>query len=177
MEAECQYQLREYLLAADLYQELVTRYPTSPLVDEARLRTADCWFELSPHYALDQSYTLRAVDEYQGLLDDFPDSPHQALAEERIAACRHKLAWKDLKSAELYFRMEYWPASLLYLNDVLENWYDQPDVMELALWYKSQCQTRMKRAADTRASLEEYLRTWPDGAHAGEVRRQLATLE
>ncbi|MFA7331230.1 MAG: outer membrane protein assembly factor BamD [Candidatus Delongbacteria bacterium] len=177
MEAECQYQLNEYLLAADLYQELITRYPTSPLVDEARLRTADCWFELSPHYALDQTYTIRAIDEYQGLLDDYADSPHRALAEERISACRHKLALKDLRSAELYVRMEQWPAALLYLNDVLETWYDQPDVMERALYFKGITQLRMKRLADARASLEEYLATWPDGEHAAAVRQELSNLQ
>lgn len=177
MEAECQYQLHEYLLAADLYGELVSRYPTSDLVDESRLRTADCWYELSPNFALDQTYTLKAIGEYQTLLDDFPDSPHKGMAEERIAACRRKLAQKALKSAELYYRMEYWPASLLYLNDVLETWYDQPDVMEQALFLKAQCQGRMNRKADTRASLEEYLQTWPDGARAAEARRLLAELE
>jgi outer membrane protein assembly factor BamD len=177
MEAECQYQLDEYLLAVDLYQELVTRYPTSPLVGDARLRTADCWFELSPHYALDQTYTMRAIDEYQSLLDDFADSPHRAMAEERIAACRHKLALKDMRSAELYFKMEQWPAAVLYFNDVLETWYDQPDVMERALFFKALSQLRMKRMADARATFEEYLSTWPDGEHAADVRQELAGLE
>lgn len=176
MEAECQYQLDEFLLAADLYQELVTRYPTSPLVDEARLRTADCWFELSPHFALDQTYTIKAVDEYQSLLDDFPDSPHRGLAEERIHACRHKLALKDLRAAELYLKMEEWPAALLYFNDVLETWYDQPDVMERALYQKAVSQSRMKRVADARATLEEYLATWPDGGHAAQARQDLEAL-
>jgi|GEM_PF-2247905 len=171
MEAECQYQLDEYLLAADLYEEVVTRYPTSPLVEDALLRRADCWFELSPHYALDQTYTVRALEEYQSLLDEHPGSPHQKMAEERIAECRHKLALKEMKSAELYVRMEQWPAALIYLNEVLEGWYDQPDVMEQALYYKALCQQRMKRVADTRATVEEYLRTWPDGAHLDEVRR------
>jgi len=174
MEAECQYRLNEHLLAADLYREMADRYPNSPLVDEARLRTADCWYELSPHFALDQTYTLRAIDEYQSLLDDHPDTPHKALAEERIAACRHKLALKALRSAELYLKMGHWRAALIYFDEVLETWYDQPDVMEAALFQKALCQQRLERAADTRATLEEYLRTWPDGAHVAEARRLLA---
>lgn len=177
LEAECQYRLNEYLLAADLYQELVTRYPTSPLVETARLRTADCWFELSPHFALDQTYTLRAIDEYQSLLDDFTEGAYRSLAEERIAACRHKLAQKDMRSAELYLKMEKWPAALLYFNDVLETWYDQPDVMERALFLKALSQLRMKRVADARATLEEYLATWPDGEHAADARQELAGLQ
>lgn len=176
MEAECQYRLREHLLAADLYEELIRRYPTSPLVDDARLRTADCWYELSPGYALDQTYTLRAIDAYQTLLDDYADSPHRPLAEERISACRLKLATKDLKAAELYVKMEYWPAALIYLDDILETWYDQAAIMETALYLKAVCQVKMKRTADSRASLEEYLVTWPDGARVAEVRRLLAGL-
>lgn len=177
MEAECQYQMDEFMLAADLYEEVATRYPNSPLVENSLLRRADCWYELSPNYALDQTYTLRALDEYQALLEEHPDSPHKSMAEERIAACRHKLAFKEMKSAELYVRMEQWPAALLYLDQVLETWYDQPDVMELSLYYKVLCQQRMKRVADTRATAEEYLRTWPDGSHLSEVKALLGGLE
>jgi outer membrane protein assembly factor BamD len=177
MEAECQYQLKEWLLAADLYEELVSRYPTSPLVDDARLRIANCWYELSPKPALDQTFTYKAIQEYQALLDDYPGSPHRALAEERIDLSRRKLAQKDLRNAELYYRMSRWPAALLYLNEILETWYDQPAVAEKALYYKALCQWRMKLGADARATAEEYLETWPAGSWADAMRDLLGSLD
>lgn len=176
MEAQCQYELGEWLLAADLYDELIGRYPTSPLVDDARLHNADCWYELSPKPALDQTYTYKAIQEYQALLDDYPDSPHRALAEERIDLCRSKLARKDLRNAELYYRMSRWPASLLYLNEVLETWYDQPAVIEKALYYKALCQWRMKRAEDARATALEYIESWPEGDWLPEMRDLLEAI-
>lgn len=176
MEAECQYELGEWLLAADLYDELVGRYPTSPLVDDARLRTADCWYELSPKPALDQTYTYKAIQAYQTLLDDWPDSPHRALAEERIDLCRSKLARKDLRNAELYYRMSRWPAALLYLNEILETWYDQPPVIEKALYYKALSQWRMKRTEDARASALEYLESWPEGDFRSQIEDLLQAI-
>jgi outer membrane protein assembly factor BamD len=177
MEAECQYRLDEHLLAADLYQELIERYPNSSLVDDSRLRIADCYFELSPKAALDQSFTYRAIEEYQSLLDDYPESEHQPLAEERIDSCRAKLARKDLRNAELYYRMSKYKSSLLYLDDILETWYDQPEVMEKAMYYKSLCQVRMKREADARATMREYLRIFPDGAHEAQMGQMLDEME
>jgi len=177
MEAECQYGLGEWLLAADLYDELVQRYPTSPLVDDARLRVADCWFELSPRAELDQTYTHRAIVEYQSLLDDYPDSPHRELAEERIDECRRKLARKDLRNAEVYYRLGRWPAALLYVNEILETWYDQPAACEQALYYKTLSQWRMKRFEDARASALEYLETWSEGPRRPQVEELLEALE
>lgn len=177
MEAECQYQLGEFLLAADLYEELISRYPNSPLVDDSRLKVAHSYYELSPRYALDQSFTFRAIEEYQSLLDDYPESDHAAMAEKRINTCRAKLARKDLKNAELYYRMTKYSSSLLYLNDILETWYDQPRVMEKAMYYKALCQIRMKREADARASLQEYLRIHPDGTQAAQVQQLLDDMQ
>ncbi len=177
MEAECQYRLDEYLLAADLYQELIERYPNSSLVDDSRLRIADCYYELSPKAALDQSFTYRAIEEYQGLLDDYPESEHRQLAEERIDACRAKLARKDLRNAELYYRMAKYKSSLLYLDDILETWYDQPEVMEKAMYYKALCQVRMKRQADAKATMREYLRVFLDGDHAAQMDQMLDEME
>ena len=177
MEAECQYQLAAFLLAADLYEEVIERYPSSELVDDARVRVADCFFELSPKYSLDQSLTYRAMQEYQGLLDDYPGSEHSALAEQRIDACRHKLAVKDVKNAELYYRMSSWPAALIYLDETLETWYDQPDVTELALYYKALCEYRMKRTADALATAREFVANYPDSAHTRDMEEMLVHLE
>jgi outer membrane protein assembly factor BamD len=176
MEAECQYNLKDYLLAADLYDEVLERYPSSPLVDDSRVRVADCFFELSPRYSLDQSYTYRAMQEYQGLLDDYPNSEYAVLAEERLDNCRHKLAWKDVKNAELYYRMSSWPAALIYLNEILETWYDQPDVEELAYYYKALSEYRMSRTADARASAKEFLASYPESSKRESIQSLLEQL-
>ena len=177
MSGECHYQMEDYLLAADQFELVVSRYPTSPLVDNARVRVADCYYELSPKYSLDQTYTYQAIQEYQVLLDEYPGSEFRNLAEERVHACRYKLAFKDFKAAELYYRLNQWPAAVIYCNDILEDWYDQPEVCERALFLKGRCYVAMKRTADARATLEEFLETWPDSENAEEAAAELEALD
>lgn len=143
MQGESQFQLKEYLLAAELFDEVISRYPRSGLVDQSRFRIAESYYELSPHYGLDQSFTWRAIDEYQALLDDYPDSEWARQAGDRINECRSKLAWKEFKSAELYYRMTQYEAALHYLDGAVDTWYDQPLVVERALFLKGLCQARM----------------------------------
>ena len=177
MQAESQYQLKEFVLAAELFDEVISRYPRSTLVDQARYRIAESYWELSPVYGLDQSYTYRAINEYQALLDDFPDSEWAQIAEERLDACRYKLAWKEFKSAELYYRMTQYEAALHYLDDAVETWYDQPEIMERALFLKGLCQARMHRDVDARATLREYLEKYPDSERNSEARELLDRLQ
>ncbi len=99
------------------------------------------------------------------------------MAEDRIDACRHKLAVKDVKNAELYYRMSAWPAALIYLNETLETWYDQPDVCELAAYYKALCEYRMNRDADARASGMEYMANYPDSKRLQSIQDMLEHLE
>ena len=177
MQAESQFQLKEYLLAAELFEEVISRYPRSTLVDQCRYRIAESYYELSPVYGLDQSYTWRAIDEYQALLDDYPDSEWTTEASERINECRRKLAWKEFKSAELYYRMTQYEAALDYIDDAVETWYDQPEIIERALFLKGLCQARMHRDVDARATLKEYLEKYPDSERSPEAKELLDRLQ
>ncbi len=176
MSGECGYQMENFLLAADQFEQVVSLYPTSPLVDDARIRVADCYYELSPKYALDQSYTYRAIQEYQMLLDEYPDSKFRTLAEERVSACRYKLAFKDFKAAELYYRLNQWPAAIIYCNDILEDWYDQPTVCERAHFLKARCYVAMKLTEEARATLDDFLQTWPDSEYKEDAASELKAL-
>ncbi len=176
MEAECQFQLKEYLLAAELFEELISRYPRSHLVDQSRFRVAESYYELSPVYGLDQSFTYQAIDEYQSLLDDFPDSELREEAENRLNACRYKLALKDFKNAQLYYRMTEYEACLNYIDDAVETWYDQPEIVERTLLLKARCQVRMKRMVDARATLRDYLERYPDNVRAADARELLQDI-
>jgi outer membrane protein assembly factor BamD len=177
MEAECQFQMKEYLLAADQFEIVISRYPSSPLIDEARIRVADSYYELSPKFSLDQTFTYQAIGEYQSLLDDYPDSDQREKAENRLDLCRNKLSRKDLHTAELYYKMSLWPSTILYVDEILENWYDQPATMEEALYLKAITQDKMKRTADARATMEEFLATYPDSDRANEIEQLLASQE
>jgi TolA-binding protein len=72
--------------------------------------------------------------------------------------------------------MTQYDAALNYLNDAVDTWYDQPLVVERALFLKGLCQARMHRDVDARATLREYLEKYPDSERAAEARELLGRL-
>ena len=73
--------------------------------------------------------------------------------------------------------MALWPAALLYLNEILETWYDQEEIMEQAHYLKGVCQAKMKRWADARASITEFLAAYPESRLRPLAEAQLDALQ
>ncbi len=54
---------------------------------------------------LDQSLTLKAIEELQGFLDYFPNSDKAGLAKNSIFELQDKLTLKELQNAQLYYNL------------------------------------------------------------------------
>ncbi|MFH0765299.1 MAG: outer membrane protein assembly factor BamD [Calditrichota bacterium] len=143
--AQSHFKLKEYLLAADAYDQLARRFTRSPLVPEAMFRVGVCYFKLSPNYALDQEWTLRAADALQAFIDFFPDRREQVLeAQNYIQQCRDKLGHKAYAGGMIYSKMKDWKAALIYFQLVLDKYYDTEwaakAVYEMGKCYRAQGQ-------------------------------------
>ncbi len=59
----------------------------------------------SPEAQLDQSGTIKAIEELQGFLDYFPRSDKVTLAQNAIFEMQDKLTLKELQNAQLYYNL------------------------------------------------------------------------
>lgn len=114
----------KYLLAAYEFSRLITNLPASSFVPNAQYMLAEAYYMLSPQFPLDQSYTVKARDEFQAFIDFFPTNSQVPEAEKKIAEMNTKLAHKDYNSAVIYEKMDYLTASLLYYDRVINNYHD-----------------------------------------------------
>ncbi|GAG82872.1 unnamed protein product, partial [marine sediment metagenome] len=78
----------------------------------------------SPPYQLDQSYTVKAIEEFQSFIDFFPIDQKVEEAERKISELNLKLAEKEFNSARIYEKMEYYNASMDYYTKVYETYHD-----------------------------------------------------
>lgn len=122
--AECHYYLKEYLLSANEYDRLLKIFPSSDYVDDAKYKLGMSYYQLSPKFSLDQEYTQKAIQIFQEFLEEYHDSEHADDVETYLAKCRQKLAKKTYVAAVQYRKMSYYTASNIYLNKVLEQYYD-----------------------------------------------------
>jgi len=174
--AESYYHLKEYITAIEEYKKLIRSLPTSPYVDDASYKIGMCYYKLSPGYALDQEYTIKAISQFQQFLEDYPDSELRPEAEKRLAECRNKLAEKEYKNGELYRKMGYYRAAVISFDNVLENYYDTKFADD-ALYWKGECLKRSGRFEEAEKAFNDFLRKYPRSTRAEKVEKKLKDIK
>lgn len=142
--AECYFNRKEYLLAVAEYQQLTERYSYSPLTEEAYFKIALSYFKQSPKYPLDQESSLKALQSFQEFIESYPNSKWYPEAENKITEIRNKLARKAYESGRLYRKMEEWKPAILYLDKMLDEFYDTEWVMPAKL-EKAYCFIKLRQ--------------------------------
>ena len=96
----------------------------SPNVNTARYRICESYEKTSPKFYFQQDATNRAIQKYQEFIEDYPNSKHSSEASSKIKNLRNKLSLKMYETAVLYVKLEEFEATLNYLNDLLDTYFD-----------------------------------------------------
>lgn len=99
------YENKEYPEAASYFKAYYQRYPKGKYAEPARYYAGYSYYLDSPEAQLDQSETIRAIQELQGFLDYFPRSEKVPLAQNAIFEMQDKLTLKELQNAQLYYNL------------------------------------------------------------------------
>ena len=99
------YENKEYPDAAAYFKTYYQRYPKGKYAEMARYYAGYAYYLDSPEAQLDQSETLKAIEELQGFLDYYPRSDKVTLAQNAIFELQDKLTLKELQNAQLYYNL------------------------------------------------------------------------
>lgn len=149
------YNRKEYILAAYEFENLIKNYTLSEFYPLARYYLAMSYYNLSPKYELDQTYTRYAIIEFQNFLILYPTHKLAPDAEKKIKELRNKLAYKDLKTAELYIKLEDYKAALVYYNNILQEYFDT-DYADDASYGKIQVLIIKKKYDDASKEIKRF---------------------
>ncbi|HYQ86884.1 MAG TPA: outer membrane protein assembly factor BamD [Bacteroidota bacterium] len=166
--AESRFKLGEYLLAAEEFQALRRNMPASPLAPEAQYKIGLCYYDLSPKSSLDQSYTTRAIDEFQTFIEYYPKHELVADAEAKIKELNTRLAEKKYNEAQLYMKLEAYKAAAITFDNVIEKYHDTP-YAEPALLGKVKALIARGKYDDAKPEIEKFLAKYPNSEHKGEA--------
>ena len=170
--AEANYKNKRYLVAASEYERFTLLYPDSPRRETADLNIARCYYELSPRYKLDQTYTVQAIENFNIFLSRYPSSEYREEAIASIDALREKLAQKIYSAADFYRRTQRYEAAVLTYGEVIDQypetaWAEQSLVeqMESYILYADNSvsdrqRERYQKALDV---YDTYLQLFPRG--------------
>lgn len=99
------YENKDYLNSALHFKTYYTRYPKGKFSELARFYSGYGYYLDSPDPQLDQSNTIKAIEELQGFLDYFPKSDRVTIAQNAIFEMQDKLTLKELQNAQLYYNL------------------------------------------------------------------------
>lgn len=114
----------DYLLAANEYTRFTQIYRSDPRVPDAEYELAMTYFDRSPEYRLDQTDTERAIVQFQLFIERYGSNPLVDEAQARIIELRGKLAQKQIHTARLYERREYYNAAAVSYEAAFDRFYD-----------------------------------------------------
>ena len=166
---------KQYLLGAYEFSKLIRNIPASPFVPESQFMLAECYYQLSPSYQLDQAYTKKAIDEFQAFIDFFPSNTKVEEADKKIKELNEKLAQKDYQSAIIYERMEYDRAAIKYFAQVVDVYHDTK-YAPMALYHKIQLEIKRGMKSEAYDDVNTFISRYPNDPDVEEIKKLEPTL-
>jgi outer membrane protein assembly factor BamD len=164
------------VLAVSSYREFLTLYPSHPKSDYAQFRAAESHFMQKNSADRDQTATVQALDEYQRLLDVYPQSSYVEQARARIGECRQALARNEFDVGYFYQRTrQAWRAAIARYEGILADYPDFVRVDEV-LYRLSQCLAAAGRYAEARPQIGRLQSEFPKSQFIEAARKLEATF-
>lgn len=99
------YMNKDYMNAGVYFKNYYQRYPKGKYAEDCRFYAGYGYYLDSPDTQLDQSMTLKGIEELQNFLDYFPKSSRVSEAQNAIFDMQDKLTLKELENAQLYYNL------------------------------------------------------------------------
>ena len=177
------YENKEYLDASLYFQTYYSRYPKGKYAELARFYSGYGYYLDSPEPQLDQSGTIKAIEELQAFIDYFPRSDKVSIAQNAIFELQDKLTLKELQNAQLYYNLgtylgnNYQSAVIVARNAIKDYPYSKyKEELELlilkARYQEARLSVDEKKADRFREVIDEYysfINNYPESPNRGKA--------
>jgi outer membrane protein assembly factor BamD len=165
-----------YVLAVSEYREFLTLYPSHPKSDYAQFQTAEAYYLQRNSPDRDQTNTTKALDEYERLLDLYPNSSHVEIARLRVANLRQYLAKAEFAAGYFYQRTRHaLRAAINRYEGVLTDYPDYAGIDEV-LYRLSECLVAAARKAEALPYLARLTSEYTNSKFASQARSLMEEL-
>lgn len=177
------YENKDYLNSGVYFKTYYTRYPKGKYAELSRFYSGYGYYLDSPDPQLDQTATVKALEELQSFLDFFPKSDKVTIAQNAMFEMQDKLTLKQLQNAQLYYNLgnylgnNYESAIIVSQNALKDYPYSKYkedfELLILKSKFQEAKQSINERQADRyRDVVDEYysfINNYPDTKHKKEV--------
>ncbi len=177
------YENKDYYNSGAYFRTYYNRYPKGKYAEMARFYCGYGYYLDSPEPQLDQSETVKAIEELQAFLDYFPKSDKVPVAQQAIFELQDKLTLKELQNAQLYYNLgnylgNNYESAVVVAKNAIKNYPYSKYKEELEmLVLKSRFQeasysVEEKKADRFRDVIDEYysfVNNWPESENLKEA--------
>lgn len=142
--ADAFYQLRYYNDAIYAYREFESLHPRNEATPYVINQIGLSYFGSVGTIDRDQGAAARALQAFQRLIRQFPDSEYAAEARENIRKCQRSLAGNELEIGLFYFKQKRYEAALHRFRTLLAMYPDVGEIHQQALQFIALCERSLE---------------------------------
>ncbi len=172
----CYFQNKDYSSSVGEFKKVLSSFSESPLAADASFMIAYAHYKDSPKPELDQTNTLKAIQELKVFLDEYPENGHAQEAQELLFQARSKLAQKLYKNGRIYYKLKRYDAALIYLQEVLEQYSDTRYAAQ-ARFLIAESYREQKKNDLAELEYRKFLEKYPGDKLARKVKSRLDKLD
>ena len=172
--AKALYLDKKYEEARTEYQRFLELHPQSERADEAHYYLGMTYFRMADTPDRDQTATQKALEEFDLLIKQMPDSPFVSDAQQRGVTARKKLAEKEVYVAAFYFSRENYAAAAARAAGAIQR-YPGGEFEDQALYYLGESLWRLEQKDESRAAFQRLVQDHAQSEWAPFAARRLGT--
>lgn len=173
------YKLNKFILANYYFKNFASTFPTSSLREEAEFMAAYSDYQMSPNFRLDQTYTNKAIDEFQTFVNTYPNSERVKECNRLIDEMRLKLEKKVFEEGKLYFDLKQYQAATVTFENLLKDFPETNNAEQVRyhiakgyylLAENSVYEKQEERFKQTATYAKDYLEKFKDSTNFKEIK-------
>jgi len=158
---ECYFFTKKYVDAIFEYQELLRLFPDVALSADAQYRIGEAYVKLSLKPELTQEDTNKAIENFTRFIEKYPRDTRIPEAYKHITNMQLKLIEKTFRTGYIYFKTKDYPASQLYLNEIIELG-NRNDLEKKSVYYNTIIHIDRQNATEATNSINHLKKHFPD---------------
>ena len=177
-DAYCYFYLKQYRDAENFFKGFAEVFPNSSKSEEIDYMHALCFYKQVAKVELDQTNTSKSIGVMQTFINTHPGSPRIKEATEIIDKDRAQLEEKELRAADLYFKIGQYRAAAISYNDLLSDYPesaagDEYKLKSVISYYQfaklSEYGKQVERFTKVISEYQDFVERYPQSTHLNEA--------
>jgi len=166
------YKGREFILSETLSQAFVERHPRHPNVDYAKYMLAMSHYRERGDAENDPSHTVAAIDAFNSLITDHPNSSYASAAKTYLQSLHNSLGEHELSVGKFYYENGRYVAAANRFQNMIREYQTTPSIEE-ALYMLTMSYHKMGLEQDAKETAILLHHNYPNSSWSSKVSRFL----